>query len=84
MLESRKYLKKKRSIWQYLVFNYNQYDLNECREIAEKNDIVFHVLESNRIKEYDYPDPDNIMGTGPDKLKFIKDEYGKVVDWEYI
>ena len=84
MLESRKYLNEKRTIWQYLVFNYNQYDLNECRNIAEKNGIVFNVLESNRIKEFDYDDPNNEIGTVMKNVKFIKNQYGKIKDWQYI
>ena len=84
MLESRKYLNEKRTIWQYLVFNYNQYDLNECRDIAEKNNIVFNVLESNRIKEFDYDDPNNEIGTVMKNIKFIKNQYGKIKDWQYI
>ena len=83
MLKSRKYLKYK-PIWQYLVFNYNKYDLNKCRDIAKKNNIEFHVLESNRIKEFTYSDPKNEMGTIMNDIKFIKSEYGKIKDWKYI
>ena len=83
MLESRKYLKYK-PIWQYIVFNYNKYDLNKCRDIAKKNNIEFHVLESNRIKEFTYSDPKNEMGTVMNDIKFIKSEYGKIKDWKYI
>ena len=84
MLKSRKYLNEKRTIWQYIVFNYNRYNLNECRDIAKKNDIEFNVLESNRIKEFDYDDPNNEMGSVMKDVEFIKNEYGKIIDWKYI
>ena len=34
--------------WQYIVFNYNEYDIEEARQLAKDNDIEFDVVHSGR------------------------------------
>ena len=36
------------------------------------------------IKEFDYDDPNNEIGTVMKNVKFIKNQYGKIKDWQYI
>tara|TARA_R100001510_G_C7558836_1_gene139672 strand:- start:416 stop:742 length:327 start_codon:yes stop_codon:yes gene_type:complete len=34
--------------WQYIVFNYNQKDVEQCKNIAKKHDIKFMQIDSGR------------------------------------
>lgn len=34
--------------WQYIVFNYNENNIDQCRSIAEQNNITFYLLRSHR------------------------------------
>ena len=36
------------TIWQYIIFKYNENDIEEARELAESNDIHFKVWKSDR------------------------------------
>lgn len=47
MVESKKYLKNK-PIWQYIIFNYNENDIEKAENIAFKNDLIFMTLHSAR------------------------------------
>ena len=47
MLESKKHLKLI-PIWQFIVFSYNENNLEKCKEIADKEDIAFKVLQTSR------------------------------------
>jgi len=38
-----------KTIWQYIVFNYNQNDIEICKEIASKNNIYFALIKSCRF-----------------------------------
>jgi MoaA/NifB/PqqE/SkfB family radical SAM enzyme len=35
--------------WQYIVFNYNENDIEEARALAKKNNITFEEMHSNRF-----------------------------------
>jgi len=62
MLESKKYLIPKPR-WQYIVFKYNQDNIEEAKKIAIENDITFHMLNSSRWRRSD----DQIDPFKPDK-----------------
>lgn len=47
MLESKKYLKVP-PIWQYIIFKYNQEHLEQAKQMAYDNDLIFIVLQSSR------------------------------------
>lgn len=47
MLMSKKYLKLL-PIWQFIVFSYNEKYIEECKKLADKNNIMFLTLESSR------------------------------------
>jgi len=47
MLESKKYLKTD-PIWQYIIFNYNENDIDYARLLAEKSGVNFMTLLSSR------------------------------------
>jgi MoaA/NifB/PqqE/SkfB family radical SAM enzyme len=47
MLESKKYLIKK-PVWQFIIFSYNENNIDKAKEIADKNDVVFMTLQSAR------------------------------------
>jgi len=54
MLESKKYLKQK-PLWQYIIFRYNQDHVDQARQIAEDNDLVFIILQSSRWMDANDP-----------------------------
>jgi len=54
MLESKKYLKQK-PFWQYIIFKYNQDHVDQARQIAEDNDLVFIILQSSRWMDANDP-----------------------------
>jgi hypothetical protein len=59
MLESKKYLKQL-PVWQIIVFRYNEDNLEKCKEIADKEDIMIMILQSSRwINDYDWLIPKN-------------------------
>ena len=47
MLMSKDYLNLK-PVWQFIIFSYNENNIDKAREIAEKNDIIFMTLQSAR------------------------------------
>jgi len=47
MIESKKYLKKS-PIWQYIVFRYNEDNVEEAKKIAEENEVSFNLVISSR------------------------------------
>ena len=47
MLEAKKYLKK-RPIWQYIVFNYNEHNIEKAKAMADKHDLPFLLIQSSR------------------------------------
>jgi|SRR5210317_2597394 len=47
MLESKKYLKK-RPTWQYIIFNYNENNIEKAKKIANANDVNFMTINSSR------------------------------------
>jgi len=47
MLESKKYLSNK-PIWQYIVFSYNENNVEEAKKIAKENNIKFSLTLSSR------------------------------------
>ena len=46
MLESRKYIAK--SIWQYIIFNYNENDIDKAKELCIEYDLGMSLIKSNR------------------------------------
>ena len=50
MLEATKYVKVE---WQYIVFNYNQKDIETAKKIALDNNIIFHEMLTGRFTEND-------------------------------
>ena len=51
MVEATKHLKSK-PVWQYIVFKYNENDIDEAMLLADKHDIKFMLVDTNR-----YGDP---------------------------
>jgi hypothetical protein len=47
MLESKKHLLKL-PIWQIIVFSYNENSLKKCQQIADKENVLFNILQSSR------------------------------------
>ena len=52
MLLAKKILYKK-PIWQYIVFSYNENDIETAKQIAKKEGLIFRLLLSKR---FDYKD----------------------------
>jgi MoaA/NifB/PqqE/SkfB family radical SAM enzyme len=69
MLESKKYLKKK-PMWQYIIFRYNQEHLGEAKQIAKDNGLRFIVLQSSRWSD----DNDPLTPTNEYKLSWKHEE----------
>ena len=65
MLESKKYLKVP-PIWQYIIFKYNQEHLEQAKQMAYDNDLIFIVLQSSRWLSHDDP----LMPTNQYKLSW--------------
>ena len=47
MLDSKKYLNNKPR-WQYIIFKYNQDYIEEAKDIAKKEGLLFFLIQSNR------------------------------------
>jgi MoaA/NifB/PqqE/SkfB family radical SAM enzyme len=47
MLESRKYLTLP-PVWQYIIFSYNENDIEEAKALCQKHDIKLVLIKSNR------------------------------------
>ena len=45
--------------WQYIVFNYNENNIEEARQMAKDNNLVFEVQKSSRFWEGDHLMPKN-------------------------
>ena len=58
MLLSKKILKNK-PIWQYIVFSYNEKDIESAKEIAAKENIIFKLVMSKRFSINDSLKPIN-------------------------
>jgi MoaA/NifB/PqqE/SkfB family radical SAM enzyme len=54
MIKSKFHLHNK-PMWQYIVFKYNQDDIDEAVELAAKHDIEFYLIHSGRWKSIDDP-----------------------------
>ena len=55
MLEAKKYLVKP-PIWQYILFKYNQDNVNEAMQLASDHNLRFDLLQSNRLNDFLRPD----------------------------
>ena len=42
-------------MWQYIVFSYNENDIEEAKSMAEDNNIIFRLIESSRWRGEDDP-----------------------------
>jgi len=49
MLEAKKYLRST-PIWQYIVFKYNEKDVDTAMQIAKDNKIFFQLINSRRTR----------------------------------
>ena len=57
MLEAKKILKK-RPIWQYIIFKYNEHNIEKAKAMADKHDLTFLLVKSSRWKgDEDYLKP---------------------------
>ena len=54
MCESKKYLNT-RSVWQYIIFNYNEDHLEEAKRMADEHDLFFIQKQSSRWLSHDDP-----------------------------
>ena len=54
MCESKKYLNT-RSVWQYIIFNYNEDHLEEAKKMADEHDLFFIQKQSSRWLSHDDP-----------------------------
>ena len=54
MCESQKYLNT-RSVWQYIIFNYNEDHLEEAKKMADEHDLFFIQKQSSRWLSHDDP-----------------------------
>ena len=54
MCESKKYLNT-RSVWQYIIFNYNEDHLEEAKKMADEQDLFFIQKQSSRWLSHDDP-----------------------------
>ena len=54
MCESKNYLNT-RSVWQYIIFNYNEDHLEEAKEMADEHDLFFIQKQSSRWLSHDDP-----------------------------
>ncbi len=48
---------KKKPIWQMIMFNYNQHDVEKCMTMAKEIDVIFNVIQSSRWVGDDETDP---------------------------
>jgi hypothetical protein len=55
---SKKILKNK-PIWQYIVFSYNEKDIETAKEIAAKENLIFKLVMSKRFSINDNLKPIN-------------------------
>ena len=57
MLEAKKILKKT-PIWQYIIFKFNEHNIEKAKAIANKHDLTFMLVQSSRWKgDEDYLKP---------------------------
>ena len=54
MCESKKYLNT-RSVWQYIIFNYNEDHLEEAKKMADEHDLFFIQKQSSRWLSHEDP-----------------------------
>ena len=45
--------------WQYIVFSYNENNIEEARQMAKDNNLIFEVQKSSRFWEGDHLMPKN-------------------------
>ena len=50
MIESKKHLNSK-PIWQYIIFSYNENNIEQAKKIADENQVMFMTLQSARWKD---------------------------------
>jgi len=68
MLEAKKYLKGK-IYWQYIIFNYNEDNIEKAKEMAKRDGISLFMVESSRWRKKDPLIPS-------DKYKLNRELYG--------
>ena len=67
MMTAKEYLKPNRIKWQYIIFKYNENDMDEAREIAKKENINIEFIMSGRFTDNDPLKPsDNLMIERPE------------------
>ncbi len=65
----------KRTVWQYIIFNYNEDDLDEAKEMADKVNIEFLPLMSSR-----YTDDDPLKPSS--KFAVKRNDWGRITSWQ--
>ena len=65
----------KRTVWQYIIFNYNEDDLDEAKEMADKVNIEFLPLMSSR-----YTDDDPLKPSS--KFVVKRNDWGRITSWQ--
>lgn len=60
MLMASKILKPKNTTWQYIVFKYNENNIETCKKIAKENNIKFKLVYSSRFTNEDEYKPKEI------------------------
>ena len=57
MLEAKKHLlEKKQILWQYIVFKYNEHNIEKAKEMAQRDGIYFLTIQSSRWRKRDGKD----------------------------
>lgn len=51
MLEAKIYLIQN-PIWQYILFKYNQDNVNEAMQLASDHDLKFYLIQSDRLDDF--------------------------------
>ena len=80
MKMATKYMKGENIIWKYIVFKYNQSNIDQCIEMAKQIGVVFNIVYSNRYPSDEYiPDPE--YQSDIPMLNIIHKLDGSVIQW---
>jgi len=73
MVLSKKYIKN--PVWQYIIFKYNENDIDTAKNMADKEGIRFRPIMSSRYKENDPYKPSS-------KFVIKRNDWDKVTLWQ--
>ena len=68
MLMSKQYLKKP-PVWQYIIFSYNENDIEEAKRIAEENEIYFLLVHSSRFTQLKETEKTDVINFKPKEME---------------